>query len=663
MPQLVLVLARTTSQSSSRSVDGKTISESFINQFGIKDSNVDMASRPIPGLEVRSDLFLPGSAYSRLSDADLKVISRDVGLANSRILNGGANDIVVIGVQDLFSLMLATPTAGMANINTQSVGVDGSGINLGGGTNVLDLQALQRLSFTALGQTNRAQLTFNLLTEGIKDSLVSMGAGSDTMLVNSGWYGGEIPQDIPLLLNQSNQGISLDLSQLNINNGNLGNSPISLNALALGLDNTSVNLGDGNNYMAINTAISEDLGADLGILGSSPNSGYRLDRIGMRDSQITMGSGNDTLIVNGRVVDSTINLGGGNNQIFLETPLEGTSKIEGSGKNRITVSNLVGSAVVGGSGDDTLTLTRTDEFGSFEGGGGNNTIKGPSDGGVSSRDVITINGEDQGFFNAIRLNNVGNIDTGTGNDVVIMNFGASLTGQLLGGAGLDRLEFNNWSLPVSVDLDRGSVSAIDKGRSGALVGFEQVMGGNGNDTLISSGAFNGIDGGLGDDVMYLRWSPWLSAPEEGLQVAGGGGKDLFVFSGLDTPTPLSWDGKSGLPTLADLDLTYDNTQGIGLTDRIGIVQNINNADGSQSQIFQELTPTDGKGIGNAKLLPIAPLEQLLTGMSDNTKQLAISYDPLSPKGAELILLGSNGKGTFENVAHIGGTSFNGTMLS
>ena len=656
LPKLVLVLVRATSQSNSRSIDGKSISESIVNQFGIKNSNVNMTYQPIPGLEVRSDLFLPGSAYSMLSDADLTVISQDVGLANSSILSGSATDIVIIGVQDLFSLVLATPKSGIANINTQSVGVAGSGIDLGDGDNFIDLQALQRLSFTALGQTDRAQLTFNLLTEGIKDSLVSMGA------VNSGWYGGELPQDIPLLLNPSNLGISLDLSQLNNLNDNSRNVAVSLNALAVGLNNTSVNLGDGNNFMTINTAISEDLGADLGVLSNSPDLGYRLERIGMRNSQITMGAGNDTLIVNGRVINSTINLGGGNNEILLETPLEGTSKFEGNGTNRITVSNLVGSSIVGGCGDDTLTLTRADEFGSFDGGDGNNTIKGPS-GDYGRRDVITINGEDQGFYNAIRLNNVGNIDTGDNNDVVIMNLGASLTGQLLGGSGLDRIEFHNWTLPITVDLDRGTASGIGSGRTGALVGFEQVKGSNGNDLLISSGDFNGIDGGLGDDVMYLRWSPWLSTGDGGLQVVGGEGKDLFVFSGLDSTAPLSWNGKSGLPTLQDFDLSFDNSRGIGLTDRIGIVQDIINPDGTQNQVFQELIPTDSKGIGNVKLLPIAPLEQLLSGMSDSTKQLAISFDPLSTKAAELILLGSNGIGTFQNIADIAGTRFDETTLA
>jgi hypothetical protein len=39
-------------------------------------------------------------------------------------------------------------------------------------------------------------------------------------------------------------------------------------------------------------------------------------------------------------------------------------------------------------------------------------------------------------------------------------------------------------------------------------------------------------------------------------------------------------------------------------------------------------------------------------MTDNTKQLAISFDPLSNRLPDLVMLGSNGKGTFGTVAHL-----------
>jgi hypothetical protein len=135
-------------------------------------------------------------------------------------------------------------------------------------------------------------------------------------------------------------------------------------------------------------------------------------------------------------------------------------------------------------------------------------------------------------------------------------------------------------------------------------------------------------------------------------VNGGPGKDLFVFSGLDGEKPSQWDGTSGLPNLSDFDLSYDNTRGIGLTDRIGVMQTTLAADGSQKQLFTELTPSGLAGVGNIKLLPIAPIEQLVSGMTDNTKQLAISFDPLSNRLPDLVMLGSNGKGTFGTVAHL-----------
>ena len=652
LPTMFLVLVRVTSQSNASSVDGKAISQSLINQHSVTDSMIDMRDQTLPGFEMRSELYLPASANSRLSDADLQLISQNVAFVNSTVLGGAATDLLVIGVQDLLSLFVVTPTAGSASVNSLSGGAMSSTIELGDGANVLDVEALQRLSFTAVGLPDRAQLSFSLLTEGLKSSLIKMGAGSDSLLINSGWYGGDLPPDSPLFMKRQELGISLDFNQLSAMSNESGLRNVSLNATAIGMDTTSVDLGGGNNYMAINTRIDQDLSNQLALLGPGSSSQVELIRIGMRDSSIRMGGGDDTLIVNGSILNSTIDLGGGSNRLLLEmTPDDRSTIVNGSGSNEIMVSNLVGSALKAGSGNDTLFLTDGQAYGSFDGGTGNNSLIATSGSGAN-RDVVTVTGPDQGYFNAFHYSNVGTLDTGGSNDVVIMELGSSITGKLLGGAGLDRLEFHNWTLPVTVDLDQGSSTAIRGGAAGSLQGFEKVIGGNGNDQLISSGAFMGIDGGLGDDVMYLRWSPWLSANEQGIQVNGGAGKDIFVFSGLDQAKPSSWDGQSGLPNLSDFDLSYDNSKGIGLTDRIGVVNTTLAADGTQKPLFSELTPSGLSGVGNVKLLPIAPIEQLLSGMGDNTKQLAISFDPLSNRLPDLVMLGNNGKGTYGTVAHL-----------
>jgi hypothetical protein len=653
LPQLLLVLVRVNSQSNARSVEGKAISESITNQHGVNDSRIDMRLQSIPGFEIRSELVLPGSAYSQLSDADLRVIAEDVSLLNSTVLAGEANDVLVIGVQDLLPLLVATPTQGEARVTTRSTGIQGSTVDLGAGSNVLDVEALQRLSFTALGMAQKAQLSFSLLTEGLKQSWIRMGGGNDSLLINSGWYGGVLPVESPVFFRRQDLGISLDLSELANPQKGVETQRVSLNASAIGLDQSIINLGDGNNTMAVNTRIDQDLERQLGVLSSDASTTVLLDRIGMRDSTITMGKGDDSLIINGRILNSTIDLGAGRNQLFLETaPDDQSTLVTGSGSNQIVIDRLVGTTLRAGPGDDSLQLTDARAYGSFDGGGGSNSLIGGS-GEFSNRDVITVTGPDQGYFNAFHFDNVGTLDAGANNDVVIMELSGSLTGQLLGGSGLDRLEFHNWNLPLQVDLDRGEATAIYGGKAGGLRGFEQVLGGNANDLMISSGAFHGIDGGLGEDVMYLRWSPWLSSPAGGLQVNGGSGNDLFVFAGLDTPLPSTWDGTSGLPTLSDFDLSVDNSRGIGLTtDRIGVVSNSITGNGSPSQLFTELTPSGPSGVGNSKLLPIAPIGQLLSGMSDSTRQLAISYDPLSTERPEMVLLGMHGKGTFGNVAHL-----------
>ena len=177
-----------------------------------------------------------------------------------------------------------------------------------------------------------------------------------------------------------------------------------------------------------------------------------------------------------------------------------------------------------------------------------------------------------------------------------------------------------------------------------------MVGGLGRDTLISSGAFDGIDGSDGDDLLFLRWSPWLSGAGEGLQVSGGGGRDLMVFSGLEQQAPSFWDGLSGLPDLVDLDLSPSLNGNGGFTDSIGWLRSEPIAGGGSQESFLQLTPSGLEGLGDARLLPIAPLEQLLAGMDSDTRQLAIASD--GQFGSQLHLLGSQGIGTSQVIANL-----------
>jgi hypothetical protein len=374
------------------------------------------------------------------------------------------------------------------------------------------------------------------------------------------------------------------------------------------------------------------------------------ERIGLLRSDLNVGPGDDIVKINGAVVASTIDLGEGNNILILEGAVDQDSRIlAGSGNNRIQINGGLGSDIIGGSGDDVFTLSSLQLAGLVDGGGGNDLlVTGAGD----QRDLAVIQGPDQGFLRGLRFASIEGLDLGGGDDVALLGLDGTLSGQLLGGNGLDRLQFTNWELPVTVDLDLGSATAIYGGARGGISGFEQVYGGIGNDVLAASGFFSGLDGNDGDDILYLRWTPWLSQPGRRLELEGGGGSDLVVIVGLEQPIPLGWDGVSGIPVLTDLHLNRFNNDKTD-TDSVGWLRQVVGQDGTVSQTFIRLTPSSVEGLGDVKLLPIAPLEQLLSGMADGTKQLAIALDPSQPMAAgELHLLGSQGQGTSRLIAYV-----------
>ena len=642
----MLVVVRTFGGSGSRSLEGKAGSSQNAIQVGIENTTMDLTQSGAPAMELRSQRTLQSFAISELDDADLNMIAEHIGLVNTTFLNGTAADALIIGTSDLLNLGLQSAGSANAGLDSRTVAMDNSRLVGLGGSDLVGLEGITELRFTGLGTSQRADLSFHLLAEGLKDSGILLGRGDDTVTINSGFY----VSGIDPLASEGQGGFNFDLGQTPVSNGDGSTWRFNLNARAVGLDNSLIDTGAGDDRVSIFTRIDENLEADLGVLYDDPFTSIQLERIGLLNSTVLMGDGNDELRINGSLIDSTIDLGSGNNTLILEGPVLGSTRIlMGDGINSINFNDGLGGQVQGGSNDDRFNLRNQQLVGELDGGGGNDSLLAPT-GAYSRRELLVLNGPDAGNLDGLRFRSIESVDLGGGDDVTLLDLGGSLTGQLLGGNGLDRLEYSNWTLPVSVDLDLGSATAIGAGASGSLVGFELVAGGLGNDTLISSGAFLGIDGGSGDDVLYLRWSPWLSAGETGLHAGGGSGRDLFVISGLEQGTPLGWDGQSGIPQLVDLDLGFNGTSsgGIGITDAIGWVRSQTLPGGESQQSFERLTPSGLAGIGDARLLPIAPLEQLLAGMGSNTQQLAIATD--GSGGGQLYLLGSQGQGTAQLVA-------------
>ena len=627
LPQLVLVAVRSSPSAGSRSVFGNSTTNNTTNQYSIQDSSVTFLSDSPKALQWTSERETPSMSSSMFSDATLSLIAEHVNMLRSSLNLGDGSDLLLFSASDLLPLGLLSAGLTEADVRSRTSTLDSSQLNTAKGDDLVAIEAITNLKFAGLGDSTSTKLSFDLLTQGLKDSFVNLGSGINTLTINSGFYRG------------ASAGVSLDSGlQFEFDNApvmtNLNNNwSFNLNARAIGVDNSEILFGDGNDDLTIFSRIDDNLAHALGARLLDPNTTINLERIGLVHSSVHLGGGDDRLRINGKVIDSMIDLGEGSNSLFLEQPVDGSSEIRmGGGANTIVFNRILGGIVRGGAGDDIFRLEQVSTAGELIGGGGNDSLES-GNGFDASRDLLHITGKNQGFLNGLRFEAIPNLDLGGNDDLVFLDFNTSLTGKLLGGSGLDRLSFRSWSDPVSVDLDRGQATGIYGGLAGGFNSIEAASGGISSDVLSASGKFSAIDGGDGDDLMLVRWTPWLASDSRGLQVNAGGGNDLIVMSLLDASQPESWDTKFGLPDLLDVDFT--STLGSG--DTLGWL--LNPQDG-----VLRLHPSGIDGLGDLRQLPIAPLEQLLLGMDPGVQQLAVNTQPLldGTGPAELVMLGDHG---------------------
>jgi len=212
-----------------------------------------------------------------------------------------------------------------------------------------------------------------------------------------------------------------------------------------------------------------------------------------------------------------------------------------------------GDELLSGAGGDDLILGN-DGADTLLGGAGNDHLRGDGGddvafGGEGNDDVFGGDGDDMLFGDA------GNdrIFGGDGDDVANAGEGADA---VFGGAGDDRvlasvndgndvywgedgqdtLDYSAITADLSVDLgagplQHGSVASAETGVD-AVFGFENVIGGSGDDTITASDAVNVMDGGSGDNVFVFR--SVVSA--DGDVIRGFNPGDRIDLSGIDANT-------------------------------------------------------------------------------------------------------------------------------
>jgi hypothetical protein len=619
----VLVVVRTAPSVGARSIFGNARASNSTNQYTIKDSTINYESEHRQAVQWYSDREAPSYASSRFSDAALNLIAEHVSMLNSRLFTGAGADLLVFSANDFLPLGLLSAGFTEAQVRDRVAAYDSSRLETGAGDELIAFEAICNLEFMGLGESNETRLAFDLMTQGLRNSYIDVGPGINTVTVNSGFY-----------QPSAKRGTSLSGLQFQLNEApvlvNL-NTPWSfnLNARALGLDTSSIQFGPGDDDLTIFTRIDDNLLTALGARYDDPGTQISLERIGMKDSAVTMGDGNDRLRINGAVLNSTIDLGNGNNSLVLEYDLNNGSQIlMGSGNNTVIINGSLGGTVRGGPGQDIFTLQKLSAAGELIGVGGDDWLVS-SAAEINGRDFLHVTDTNAGFLGGLRFNQIPNIELGDGNDVAVIDFNKTLSGILLGGSGLDQLSFHSWEIPVSVDLDLGSASPVHQGRANGINSFEFVTGGISNDFLAASPRFSGLDGQAGNDLLYVRWTPWLAERGNTLNVYGGPGNDFYVMGFLDSQ-PEDWDKTNGLPSLIGVDLTNSPE-----ADQIGWLR-------SEQEGVLRLTPSGIDGLGDVKKLPIAPLEQLISGIG-STPQLAVNTSPLiyQTGPAELILLDSS----------------------
>ncbi|MCZ8159155.1 MAG: calcium-binding protein, partial [Microcystis sp. LE19-196.1B] len=261
------------------------------------------------------------------------------------------------------------------------------------------------------------------------------------------------------------------------------------------------------------------------------------------------GAGDDTL--NGGAGSDTAVFGAGNNTVNLtlttgQNTGEGTDVLSG-------IENLVG-----GDGDDSLIGNTADN--QLDGGTGNDTLEG-----------------------------------GAGNDT------------LNGGAGTDTATFGAGNNTVNLTLTTGQNTGEG---TDVLSSIENLVGGDGDDSLTGDTANNQLDGGTGNDTL-------LGDAGNDTLIGGAGNDSLVGGAGTDTAT-----FGSGNNTV-NLTLTTGQNTGEG-TDVLSGIENLVGGDGNDSLI--------GDGGNN----------QLDGGTGNDTLNGAIGIDTLIGGAGIDILVGQQG---------------------
>lgn len=662
-PKVLLVQVQSVIGADGLSGDGAADAVATVHQAGMENTVLDLRGSDADVLAVLSEGMVPVSAISQLDAASLEVITQQVAVLDSTAITGDSTSVVVISAQELLNLSLEAGTEATADVDSQVAALSGSALTALAADDLVELRAATGLRFEALGTPEQAAITVELLNQALNNSVALLGDGDNSVVIDSVIDGVvSLPQV---------DGLGGDLS-LNAHAVGLDGSSLEAGAgddvvlIRSWVDLALENLPEEDEVLGVEAQAGAvgapgDLGA--GEAGSGdPDAPVVLtlpllvttntEAIALRDSHVDLGAGNDQLLLQGDNQNSSVDGGLGLDLLVLTPPDATDLEVLVDEANGFTVGSLEAASVealVLGDGDDHVTLNQFGQLnGLLAGGEGADTIDFSSrvesvlvdlDAGLATdiggggslsgfEAVIGSQANDQLYFSS----DAASVDAGDGEDSLYLRWtpwtASGDSGVMIaGGTGRDLFVLAGLNEPVPADWD---------GVSGLPVFTDLEIFGLSTLPAAEESPFQGPVMPPSSAVLapialdqQVEISALLSSPSDpSVQEPRADGPDhvaLPVSTSLAADQPLAPLTQSPLPTATEPltsgiiespnPASTSRSLGVGLSDRIALSHSVVNSYGLRSSSIVELTPSGLDGIGNARLLPIAPTSSLLSGIS------------------------------------------------